>query len=61
MAYTGILKFLGAMVRWLVNGFTRPLSEYFEPDSDRLNFIAGIFVVLLSMLIVIPLIYNCLS
>jgi hypothetical protein len=56
MAYTGLLKILGALVRWMLNGFRIPFSEYCDEDFDRPNFIAGLVVVLILVLVLVPLV-----
>jgi hypothetical protein len=58
MAYTGVLKLLGAIAHWILGGFRVPFSEYCDENSDRPNFIAGLLVVFVLMMIVIPLLSN---
>jgi hypothetical protein len=55
MAYTGLLRILGALARWMLNGFGIPFSEYCDEDFDRPNFIAGLVVVLILVLVLVPL------
>jgi hypothetical protein len=56
MAYTEILKLLGSILRWAINGFKGEFGRFYNEKSETANFIAGIIVLLLFASVFIPLI-----
>jgi hypothetical protein len=56
MAYTEIIKLLGSILRWGINGFKGEFSNFYGEKFERANFIAGIIVILVFVLVLIPLI-----
>jgi len=58
MAYTELIKFLGSLLRWAVNGFKGKFVDYYDEKLERENFTFGIILIILIVLIIIPIIGN---
>jgi hypothetical protein len=56
MAYTEILKLLGSILRWGISGFKGEFKDFYDEKFERANFIAGIILLLIIALILLPLI-----
>ena len=56
MAYTEILKLLGGIVRWGINGFKGAFSNYYDEKYEHVNFITGIVVLAVFFIISVPLV-----
>jgi hypothetical protein len=61
MAYTEILKLFGTIVRWAFNGFRGKYIDYCDERYDRANFLVGITITILMVLLILPVLSWLLS
>jgi hypothetical protein len=57
MAMTEIIKLLGSILRWCIAGFKGEFVNFYDDKFERVNFVAGVILLLVFTLIFIPLIF----